>query len=160
MTSNAHAIALTFKLDIFSSGSDIYACNAGLKHKGYQSRVCYERDQPSKSCNPNLCEEGQACNCVCTGSITGDGAGEYRLDYLRTSFSDWADHGEMGPNSSSVVREAGKNGLNQVLENKVDLKYIQVLLGHNSSKTTEIYTQVATNHLQKIKSPIDLLNLR
>ncbi|MEN8956902.1 MAG: tyrosine-type recombinase/integrase [Flavobacteriales bacterium] len=47
-----------------------------------------------------------------------------------------------------------------LLEDKVDLRYIQVLLGHNSSKTSEIYTQVATNQLQQIKSPIDLLNLR
>ena len=46
-----------------------------------------------------------------------------------------------------------------LLEDKVDLRYIQVLLGHNSSRTTEIYTQVATKHIQKIKSPIDLLTL-
>jgi len=117
MTSNAHAIALTFKLDIFSSGADIYACNAGLKHKGYNSRVCYERDQPETSCNPNLCEEGQACNCVCTGSITGEGDGEYRLDFLKASFSDWADHGEIGANSSTVVREAGINSFNKVFDN-------------------------------------------
>jgi len=28
-----------------------------------------------------------------------------------------------------------------------------------SSRTTEIYTKVATKHIQKIKSPIDLLTL-
>ena len=46
-----------------------------------------------------------------------------------------------------------------LLENGTSLRYIQSLLGHNSSKTTEIYTQVATNHLKLIKSPIELLNL-
>jgi len=46
-----------------------------------------------------------------------------------------------------------------LLENGTDLRYIQVLLGHNSTKTTEIYTQVATNNIKKIKSPIELLNL-
>ncbi|MBL4669311.1 MAG: tyrosine-type recombinase/integrase [Flavobacteriales bacterium] len=46
-----------------------------------------------------------------------------------------------------------------LLENGTDLRYIQVLLGHNSSRTTEIYTQVATNQLKLIKSPIELLNL-
>jgi site-specific recombinase XerD len=46
-----------------------------------------------------------------------------------------------------------------LLENGTDLRYIQSLLGHSSSKTTEIYTQVATNHLKNIKSPIELLNL-
>jgi integrase/recombinase XerD len=47
-----------------------------------------------------------------------------------------------------------------LLENGTDLRYIQVLLGHSSSKTTEIYTQVATNNLRGIKSPIEMLNLR
>lgn len=47
-----------------------------------------------------------------------------------------------------------------LLENGTNLRYIQSLLGHSSSKTTEIYTQVATNHLKGIKSPIELLNLR
>ena len=46
-----------------------------------------------------------------------------------------------------------------LLENGTDLRYIQVLLGHSSSKTTEIYTQVATNKLKAIKSPIELLSL-
>jgi site-specific recombinase XerD len=46
-----------------------------------------------------------------------------------------------------------------LLENGTDLRYIQTLLGHSSSKTTEIYTQVAIKNIQLIKSPIDLINL-
>lgn len=42
-----------------------------------------------------------------------------------------------------------------LLESGVDLRQIQVLLGHNSSKTTEIYTHVATNTFKKIKNPLD-----
>ncbi|WP_422091706.1 tyrosine-type recombinase/integrase [Tenacibaculum ovolyticum] len=42
-----------------------------------------------------------------------------------------------------------------LLENGTDLRYIQVLLGHSSSKTTEIYTHVAINNLKTIKSPLD-----
>ncbi len=41
-----------------------------------------------------------------------------------------------------------------LLEEGVDLRYIQVLLGHQSSKTTEIYTHVA---IKKIKNVKDLL---
>jgi integrase/recombinase XerD len=42
-----------------------------------------------------------------------------------------------------------------LLESGTDLLYIQELLGHNSSKTTEIYTHVSTKSIQQIKSPFD-----
>ena len=42
-----------------------------------------------------------------------------------------------------------------LLENGTDLRYIQELLGHSSSKTTEIYTHVSTKSIQQIKSPFD-----
>ncbi len=46
-----------------------------------------------------------------------------------------------------------------LLENGTDLRYIQNLLGHSSSKTTEIYTHVAVNIIKRIESPLDSLNL-
>jgi len=42
-----------------------------------------------------------------------------------------------------------------LLEQGVGLRYIQNILGHSSSKTTEIYTQVSSASLAKIKSPLD-----
>lgn len=42
-----------------------------------------------------------------------------------------------------------------LLESGTDLRYIQELLGHKSSKTTEIYTHVTTKSIQSIRSPFD-----
>ncbi|MFM9056537.1 MAG: tyrosine-type recombinase/integrase [Bacteroidota bacterium] len=44
-----------------------------------------------------------------------------------------------------------------LLESGTDIRYIQELLGHKSSKTTEIYTHVSTHKIQQIQSPFDSL---
>jgi integrase/recombinase XerD len=42
-----------------------------------------------------------------------------------------------------------------LLESGTDLRFIQELLGHSSSRTIEIYTHVSTKSLQQIRSPFD-----
>jgi len=44
-----------------------------------------------------------------------------------------------------------------LLENGVDIRKIQKLLGHSNLQTTEIYTQVSSEEIKKIKSPLDVL---
>jgi len=45
-----------------------------------------------------------------------------------------------------------------LLEQKVDIRVIQVLLGHKKLETTALYTQVATQILREVTSPLDSLH--
>lgn len=44
-----------------------------------------------------------------------------------------------------------------LLEQGVDIRYIQTILGHGSTKTTEIYTHVSNKSLSNITSPLDVI---
>jgi len=46
-----------------------------------------------------------------------------------------------------------------LLEQKTDIRVIQVLLGHKKLETTALYSQVATKTLREVKSPLDSLSL-
>jgi integrase/recombinase XerD len=46
-----------------------------------------------------------------------------------------------------------------LLESGTDLRYIQEILGHKSSKTTEIYTHVSSKQIANIKTPFDELEI-
>ncbi len=66
---------------------------------------------------------------------------------------------------AGVVRKGGIHTLRHSwathhLEQGTNLRHIQVLMGHKSSKTTEIYTHVAKNTIADIRSPIDSITLR
>lgn len=56
---------------------------------------------------------------------------------------------------SSVEKNDTKKEISNLLESGTDLRYIQELLGHSSSRTTEIYTHVSTKNIQQIKNPFD-----
>ena len=67
---------------------------------------------------------------------------------------------EMACNRGGVKKKVTIHSLRRsfathLLENGIDLRYIQELLGHVSSKTTEIYTHVSNKDLMRIKNPLD-----
>ncbi|UJF35506.1 tyrosine-type recombinase/integrase [Paenibacillus hexagrammi] len=46
-----------------------------------------------------------------------------------------------------------------LLEGGTDIRYIQELLGHQSTRTTERYTHVSVKDIRRIKSPLDQIDL-
>jgi site-specific recombinase XerD len=83
----------------------------------------------------------------------GQEGGPYSVDSIRKVF-------RQALKKAGLKREATPHTLRHsfathLLEQGTDLRYIQALLGHTSSKTTEIYTHVTQHGLEKIISPLD-----
>jgi site-specific recombinase XerD len=66
--------------------------------------------------------------------------------------------GMAGVRKQATVHTLRHSFATHLLENGTNLRYIQVLLGHSSSKTTEIYTHVAQSDLTNIISPLDSIS--
>ncbi|MEQ9231983.1 MAG: site-specific integrase [Cyclobacteriaceae bacterium] len=85
----------------------------------------------------------------------GPGGGQYSATSIRKVLG-------RSVRKSGIVKRVTPHTLRHsfathLLEGGTNLRFIQELLGHTSSKTTEIYTHVSSERLESIKSPLDLM---
>jgi integrase/recombinase XerD len=88
----------------------------------------------------------------------GETGGQYSVKSIQNIFN-------KALTSSGIQKDATVHSLRHsfathLLERGTDLRYIQELLGHNSSKTTEIYTHITKKGMDKIVSPLDNLDIQ
>ncbi len=104
--------------------------------------------------------------------------GHLRTYYLKFKPKDWLFEGPGGKQYSAtsienifrkshqkagIKKKASPHTLRHsfathLLEQGINLRYIQELLGHSSTKTTEIYTRVSSHKLSQILNPLDKIN--
>ncbi|MBK6629275.1 MAG: tyrosine-type recombinase/integrase [Flavobacteriales bacterium] len=89
--------------------------------------------------------------------FVGQTGGRYSETSVQAVFHDAK--AKAGITKPASVHSLRHSFATHLLEKGTDLRYIQALLGHSSSRTTEIYTHVSTKALGKIRSPLDDLDL-
>lgn len=87
----------------------------------------------------------------------GQNGGQYSVSSLRRVFSKALEDARVKKRVS--LHSLRHSFATHLLESGVDLRYIQVLLGHSSSKTTEIYTHITHKGWKTIRSPLDKLDI-
>jgi integrase/recombinase XerD len=87
----------------------------------------------------------------------GTAGGQYSERSLQAVFTQAKLKSMINPHAT--VHTLRHSFATHLLEKGVDLRYIQDLLGHASSKTTEIYTHITKKGWDKLQSPIDDLNM-
>ncbi|MBL7085573.1 MAG: tyrosine-type recombinase/integrase [Candidatus Cloacimonetes bacterium] len=109
-------------------------------YKEYKSRRMYiQRDKPKK------------------WLFEGKPGEQYSRRSIQTIFKRAVQ--KSGVNKPATIHTLRHSFATHLLEHGTDIRYVQHLLGHKNLKTTERYTHISKNAIDKIKSPLDLLDL-
>ena len=86
--------------------------------------------------------------------IEGDKVGKpYSPTSLQNIFKKYL--AKVSKNNTFTLHSLRHSYATHILDSGTDIRFIQELLGHKSSRTTEIYTHVSMRSLRNIKSPLD-----
>jgi integrase/recombinase XerD len=86
----------------------------------------------------------------------GQGGGQYSATSIENIFRKALKQANI--NKHATPHTLRHSFATHLLEQGINLRYIQEILGHSSTKTTEIYTHVCSKQLTKIQNPLDNLN--
>jgi integrase/recombinase XerD len=90
--------------------------------------------------------------------LEGQGGGRYSAESVYQVF-------KQALRRAGIRKEVGIHSLRHsyathLHENGLDIRYIQELLGHKSTKTTEIYTHVSRRNIAAVRSPIEDIDVK
>jgi integrase/recombinase XerD len=88
----------------------------------------------------------------------GQNGGKYSVESVYRVF-------KQALQKAGIRKEVGVHSLRHsyathLHESGLDIRYIQELLGHRSTRTTEIYTHVSRRNLIQVRSPIEDLDVK
>jgi site-specific recombinase XerD len=87
----------------------------------------------------------------------GQDGGQYSTRSIQKVFRRAATKASVNP--FSTVHTLRHSFATHLLERGTDLRYIQALLGHSSSETTQVYTHITKKARQRLSSPLDFLDI-